>query len=498
MRIAWTEKKIDECDAALVVVLAREGGASRAFDQLDRMSGGALGAQAAEESFAGQEGRVLEWRGAIGGRTLRAIAVGLGRRPADPAATRDAVARGYSAATRQRARTAAVYLDDAPAASLARRVAWAVEGLHLASYRFDAYRSKPAAGAEKIRAFSVGVHRASGHAQAAKARDAAARGAVRAGAVSLCRDLVNEPASALGPAEFATTAARIARERGLACTVWDAEKLRRRGMRLVLAAAAGSAREPRLVHLKFKPAGRATRRVVLVGKGVTFDSGGLCIKQARSMADMKTDMAGGAVVLAAIAAAAQLRVDCEVHALIPLAENGVGPAAARPGDVVKGYSGTTVEIVNTDCEGRLLLADALAYAGELDADEIVDVATLTGACPVALGQHRAGFLASDEALARRFQDAAAAAGELVWRLPLAEELDRDLRSDVADVKNAGGRFGGAIAGGLFLKRFLKPETAWVHVDIAGPARAETATPLCPRGGSGYGVLTCIAFLEGTR
>jgi len=494
MRITWTGKRIDTCDAALVVVLSREGGRNRAFEDLDRLSGGALGTQAAEESFKGQDGRLLEWRGDVGGRTRRVAAVGIGSRPAGAATVREAVARGYGAAVRQRVRTAALFLDADQSAAVPARIGWAVEALHLASYRFDAYRTKPAAGVE-VRLFSVGVHRVTGRAQTAAFEATVAGAAARAAAVNLCRDLVNEPASSLGPVQFAATAKRVAREKRLVCSVWSAEMLRRRGMRLILAVAEGSGVEPRLVHLTYKPARRASRRVVLIGKGVTFDSGGLCLKPVKSMSDMKTDMAGGAVVLAALSAAAQLGMDAEVHALIPLAENGVGPGAARPGDVVKGYSGTTVEIVNTDCEGRLLLADALAYGCELGADEIVDFATLTGACPIALGPHRAGFLATDDTLARRFEDAAAAAGELVWRLPLADELERDLRSDVADIKNAGGRFGGTIAGGLFLKRFVKAATPWLHVDIAGPARAENTTPLCPRGGTGYGVLTCLAFLE---
>lgn len=486
MRVEWTGKRMDACDTALVVVLFREGADNRAFHDLDRRSDGAIRAQASEESFKGQEARVLEWRGDLGGRTRRVAVIGLGDRGAAAAAVRDAVAKAYVVATRQRVKTAALFVD----ADASQLLGWAVEALHLASYRFDTHRSKPATGAE-IRKFAVGIHATSGR---AAARTAFHEAAARAAAVNLCRDLVNEPASSLGPSQFAATARRIAREKKLVCRVWNAAQLERRGMRLVLAVAAGSGVEPRLVHLTYKPTRRARRRVVLVGKGVTFDSGGLCIKPARSMSDMKTDMAGGALVLAAVCAAAELGVDAEIHALIPLAENGVGPGASRPGDVVEGYSGTTVEIVNTDCEGRLLLADALSYASELGADEIVDFATLTGSCPVALGPCRAGFLTSDDALARRFETAAESAGELAWRLPLADELERDLRSDVADIKNQGGRFGGTITAGLFLKRFVKAEIPWLHVDIAGPARAEHATPLCPRGATGYGVLSCLAFL----
>jgi leucyl aminopeptidase len=492
MRVVWTDKSLETCDAALVAIAAtRKGGA--AFAAIDALSGGALRAQAEEESFDGQDGRVLEWRGDLLGRTRRVVAVGLGERPAGAAGFREAVVRAYAAASKLRAATAAIYVDGETSEAARRHVGWAVEALHLAQYKFDAYRTKRQDRPEPKR-FSIGVCWGSGRKRAELARAAADEATARAEATVLCRDLVNEPANALGPSEFAAMARRIAREKRLGCRVWNEAEIRRRGMRLILAVSAGSGVEPRFVHLIYKPAKKARRRVALVGKGVTFDTGGLCLKPAKSMADMKTDMAGGAIVLAAMSAAAALGADVEIHGLIPLAENGVGPGSSRPGDVVKGYGGTSVEIVNTDCEGRMLLADALEYACELDVDEIVDFATLTGACPISLGQHRAGVLSTNDALASRYEAAAAEAGELVWRLPLAEELERDIRSDVADVKNQGGRFGGTITAALFLKRFVKPSIPWLHVDIAGPARADAATSLCPRGATGYGVLSCLAFL----
>lgn len=492
MLVRWTEKEIGACDAALVAVLARRGGGP-AFDALDALSGGSIAAQAKEESFDGKEGRTLEWRGEWGGRTRRVVVAGLGERKADAAAVRDAVARCHGAAVRLRAPSASIYVDGAGPDEERARVGWAIEALHMAGYRFDAYRSK-ARDDRGPRRFSVGLHTGGRRRRDPGLLAAAAEAGARAEAVSLCRDLVNEPANELDPARLAGRARRVARERGLGCRVLGKAQLQKRGMGLVLAVAAGSGVEPRLVHLIYAPRKKPRRCVALVGKGVTFDSGGLCLKQAKSMIDMKTDMAGGALVLAAISAAAALSLDVEVHAIVPLAENGVGPGASRPGDVVRGCTGTTVEIVNTDCEGRMLLADALAYAGELGADEIVDFATLTGSCPVSLGPHRAGLLSNDDGLAARFEAAAGRAGELTWRLPLAEELDRDLRSDVADVKNAGGRFGGTITAALFLRRFVGRSTPWLHVDIAGPARADSATPLCPRGGTGYGVLSCLEFL----
>jgi leucyl aminopeptidase len=209
---------------------------------------------------------------------------------------------------------------------------------------------------------------------------------------------------------------------------------------------------------------------------------------------MKTDMAGAAVVLAAMVALPKLGVTAEVHGLIPLAENAVNGLAYRPSDIFESYSGITVEVVNTDAEGRLLLADALAFAEELRPDEIIDHATLTGACVIALGSHRAGVMGTDDLLCESYLAAARQAGELMWRLPLAGELEGELRSDVADVRNVGGRWGGAITAALFLKRFVK-KAPWIHVDIAGPSRAEKNTPLTRRGGTGFGVLSCLSYLE---
>jgi leucyl aminopeptidase len=310
----------------------------------------------------------------------------------------------------------------------------------------------------------------------------------------LCRDLVNEPANVLNPVEFAARARAVAKDAGLECKVLDRAALRKKGMRLILAVGQGSSNEPRFVHLVHKPADPSGKKIALVGKGVTFDSGGLCLKPGKPMAEMKTDMAGAAVVLATMAALPRLGVTAEVHGLIPLAENAINGQAYRPSDVFESYSGITVEVMNTDAEGRLLLADALAYAEELGPDEIVDHATLTGACVVALGSHRAGLMGTDDGMCDRYIAAAGRAGELMWRLPLAGELVNELKSDVADVKNIGGRYGGAITAGLFLKRFVG-KTPWIHLDIAGPARAEKNAPLARRGGTGFGVLTCLSYLE---
>jgi leucyl aminopeptidase len=238
----------------------------------------------------------------------------------------------------------------------------------------------------------------------------------------------------------------------------------------------------------------ARRRIVLVGKGVTFDSGGLSLKTNEGMLDMKTDMAGAAAVLAAIAAAAREKLPIEVHALAACTENMPSGSSYKLGDVIASMAGKTVEITNTDAEGRLTLADALTFGLQLEPDAIIDLATLTGACIVALGPHTAGVMSNDDALASEWIAAAGAAGEEVWRLPLPPRLIEQLKSEVADMKNTGERWGGALTAGLFLREFVGT-TPWVHVDIAGPSSADKEFAHVSKGGTGFGVATILSFLR---
>jgi leucyl aminopeptidase len=492
MRVSWTNEKLERSKAALVAIPFRKGGPNPAFEMLDRKSRGALTALAREERFKGEANRVIVWRSTRKGLPARVAVVGMGKSVADAATWRRMWARVVELAARHRLRgSVAAYVDGPTAEHREREVAWSVEGLALGGYRFTSHRTGRVGG-KPPRSARVGIY-APGQ-PTADARLAAARARTRAEAVVLCRDLVNEPANILGPEEFAKHSKEAAKTAGLSCETWGRAAIGKKGMNLLLAVAQGSAKEPRFVHLTYRPQQPSDERIVLVGKGVTFDTGGLCLKPGKSMIEMKTDMAGAAVVLSVMTALAQLDVGVEVHGLIPLAENAVNGSAFRPSDVFSSYSGITVEVLNTDAEGRLLLADALAYAEELEPDRIIDHATLTGACVVALGSHRAGLMGTDEELCADYLAAAASAGEPMWRLPLADELDGELKSDVADVKNVGGRSGGAITAGLFLKRFVK-NTPWIHVDIAGPARAEKSTPLMRRGGTGFGVLTCLEYLE---
>jgi leucyl aminopeptidase len=275
--------------------------------------------------------------------------------------------------------------------------------------------------------------------------------------------------------------------------VLDKQAILKAGMRLHYAVGQGSSNEPRFIHLSYTPKG-AKKTLAFVGKGLTFDSGGLCIKPAQGMGEMKSDMGGAAAVLGLMAAIAVLKPKVAVHGIIGAAENMPDGAAYRPGDIFKSLDGKTVEIINTDAEGRLVLADALAYARDLAPDLIVDAATLTGACVVALGKTCSAFYSADEQLVKRFNQAASQAGEAFWRMPLLEDMREQLQSDVADLKHTGERWGGSISAALFLREFVG-QVPWIHCDIAAPVLADRPKGFYPKGGTGHPVLTFLSFVE---
>jgi leucyl aminopeptidase len=316
--------------------------------------------------------------------------------------------------------------------------------------------------------------------------------------VGLARDLVNEPAGAMTPTALAEVARGLVEDlhRHLTCEILDEAACEKLGMGLFLAVARGSVEPPQFIHLTYTPPNPdpSLPKVALVGKGITFDSGGLSLKPSASMKDMKCDMAGGAAVLGAMGLLADYDVRCEVHGIVPACENMPGGQAYRLGDVIRGMDGPSVEVINTDAEGRLALADGLCYARSLGCDRIVDLATLTGACLVALGPEVAGVLGTPQPLCEALLTAAEEAGEAVWQLPLLEDLNDMLKSPVADCKNAGARWGGTITAALFLKKFAK-DVDWVHLDIAGPAYLDKSKPGRPAGGTGFGVTTLLHWLS---
>lgn len=312
--------------------------------------------------------------------------------------------------------------------------------------------------------------------------------------IALSRDLVNDPPNSLTPEALANHASKIAENSGfLECRIYDENELADMGMNALRAVSLGSDNPPRFIHMTYKPENRTTRQIAIVGKGITFDSGGLCIKPADGMKTMKMDMAGAAVVLGVMKAISELKPKVVVHGLIPASENMTGGLAYKPDDVIKVLNGKTVEIVNTDAEGRVAMSDALSYAVKNNVSEIIDLATLTGACIVGLGPYTAGVMGNNSRFIKSLLKSAENTGEKMWQLPLDEELSDEIKSQVADIKNSGSRWGGAITAGLFLQNFVD-DTPWTHIDIAGPSFIEKPNDWYPYGATGFGVKTIVDYL----
>jgi leucyl aminopeptidase len=366
------------------------------------------------------------------------------------------------------------------------------EALGLASYTFSV---RPDAKPARLKRATLVVE------EPAAVRRDLARAAVVTTAVHRARDLANLPSLGKSPAWLAEQARGLGEAAGVAVSIREVPQLEAEGFGGVLAVGQGSDRSPRFVEMTWSPPG-ADRHIVLVGKGITFDSGGLSLKPADPMARMKTDMAGGAAVMATMAALADLEVKVKVTGLIPLAENMPGAAAVRPGDVVRHYGGRTDEVLNTDAEGRVVLADALAYAvGTLSPDAVVDIATLTGAASLGLGRRHGALYSTSPALRDELLDAAVTGGERLWSMPLVEEYRDALDSEIADLRNIGDPeleySGGSIVAALFLREFVGT-VPWAHLDIAGPGRAEADEDEATKGATGFGVRTFLRWLENLR
>ena len=364
----------------------------------------------------------------------------------------------------------------------------AAEGLGLGSYRFDRYRSKPEPHGPLSKVTVLGASRWDDKAMKAAVK----RADVIVDAVTWARDLVNTPAGDLPPAEIAREAQKMAKQVGLTCKVWTEAQLKAGGFGGILGVGQGSVNPPRMIELTYTGAGKTTP-IALTGKGIAFDSGGLSIKPADGMETMKDDMGGAASIMATMKVVARLKPKINVIAVIPSSENMPSGSAQKPGDVIRHYGGKTSEVLNTDAEGRLILADSLAYLAEKKPQLIIDTATLTGACVVALGSDIAGAMGNDDALAQELVATGAATGEPVWQLPLHPDYRKLIDSNVADIKNIGKRWGGAITAAWFLAEFVQ-DVPWVHLDIAGPAFSETGTDIGPKGGTGVPVRTLVKFV----
>jgi leucyl aminopeptidase len=414
-----------------------------------------------------------------GGKGLTAV-VGLGEAAALDVAGLRRAGVALARALKKQVTLAIPLLEDLPAGLDASAAAQALaEGIVLGAYSFEKYKSegKPSAITKVVLVGSGGRTWA----------PAAVRGGAIADAVCWARDLVNEPGGTLTPPELAKIAAARARRAGLTVRVHTEAAIEKMRLGGLLGVNRGSTQPPRLLELVYEPTGRAAGTLALVGKGLTFDSGGLSLKTGVGMMTMKCDMAGAAAVLGAMVALPIVKPKARVHAWVPITDNMPGGDATRPGDILRIRNGKTVEVLNTDAEGRLVLADALSLASETKPDAIVDLATLTGACLVALGPSIAGVMGNDDDFVGAVRAAADATGERVWPLPLPADYKKQLDSPVADMKNIGGAYGGSITAGLFLQEFVAAGLPWAHLDIAGPAFLEAEEPEQPRGGTGFGV-----------
>ncbi len=458
------------------------------LDGFDRAMNGALLKAQKKDEFKGKKDSTLS----LPIQTARVkanklIAFGLGEhRSITEADIRTFAAKAARAANGERAKKLVLGLP----AGAEQFLRAAVEGVELGAYRFTKYLT----GDRKPKAELTQVTITTINEPPANAKDLVAQGQHVGHGVNLARDLSNEPPNELFPDTLVLAAKAMAKEHGLKIQAFDFAEIKKRGMKLLQAVGQGSERKPTFAHISYVPA-KPKKRIIVVGKGITFDSGGISIKPAAGMGDMRHDMSGAANVVGLMAIIGALKPNVEVHGIFAAAENMPDGAAYRPGDIWGSLDGKSVEIVNTDAEGRLILADALAYARELKPDLLIDNATLTGACVVALGSTCSGYYTSNEDTAKEWSAAVAGSGEQMWRLPLIEELKDQLKSDVADLKHTGDRWGGSISAALFLREFIGTTKNWVHCDIAGPAIGDRIRGWDPKGGTGHGVLTFLKVIE---
>ena len=460
---------------------------TRDLKQLDEQLSGTIGELITEEEFKGKSGSTVTTR-LSGNQTVRKlILVGLGKvEDIDVDSYRTVAAAIARLATKDKNLGISLPIKKEPSA-----IAQAItEGIHLALHQDNRFKSETEDQSPKLETIEL---------LGLDGQDAAiARGETMVSGVILARELVNAPANEVTPITMAETAQEIANEYGLEIKILeqaDCENFEQ-GMGAYLGVARASDIPPKFIHLTYKPPGTAKRKVAIVGKSLTFDSGGLNLKTGGSgIETMKMDMGGGAATLGAAKAIAQIKPDVEVHFICAATENMISGKAMHPGDILKAANGKTIEVNNTDAEGRLTLADALVYAESLGVDAIVDLATLTGACVVALGNDIAGMWSTDESLAGELETAAKSAGEKFWQLPMEDKYFEGLKSKIADMKNTGPRAGGSITAALFLKQFIK-DTPWAHLDIAGPVWSDKPSGINNAGATGFPVKTLVNWVLG--
>ncbi|MBI3077494.1 MAG: leucyl aminopeptidase [Deltaproteobacteria bacterium] len=484
-------------EPADVVVLGQfEGEAALAGEaaELDKALSGLLSDVISEGEFRGKllQVAMLPSRRAIPAK--RVLLVGLGKRPefaldrlrqAFGKAAKEVRDRGFRSLAAGLPGAEAGVLEPAAAAQAM------TEGVLLGLYRLTRYKTAEAEELKEVEQFTIVA--ADEVAQRA-AEQGSGRGRILAEAVNFTRDLTVLPANEATPSYLARTAEELARSDGLTVTILDVPQMRELKMGALLGVAQGSQQPPRFIVLEHEGGRPRDRPIVLVGKGITFDTGGISLKPAERMEEMRGDKAGACAVLGTMRAVAALSLPVRVVGLAPATENMPGGTAQRPGDIVTSLSGLTIEVINTDAEGRLILADALGYAARYDPECVIDLATLTGACVIALGHEVTGLFGNDPELMDRLRRAGEVTGERVWPMPLFDEYDEQIKSDFADVKNVGGRPAGAITAAAFLKKFAKAYR-WAHLDIAGTSWMDKPRAYLPKGATGVGVRLLCQFLE---
>lgn len=484
------------CDLLGLSCFEDELGNLEIFRVLDHELDGFLSSLAKEEDFKGKDGETLLIHTFNRLPSKRILLIGLGKRSDfDIPNIRRYGAKLVQLAKKYGVKELAAVLPSIASAAQQRGFQFLAEGLLLGNYRFEQLKSEENQTKDKLEKVQLLTFPKTD--QKNPSSICIAKAEVITKSICIARNLVNEPSCRMTPLKLTEFAIGLAKDSGLEHKVLDSKDCEKKGMNLFLAVAKGSLQEPSFIHLIYKPKSKSSsknHRLVLVGKGITFDSGGLSLKNSKNMADMKSDMAGAASVLGVMSALPALGIQSEVHAIIAATENMPSGSACKVGDVYTGLSGKSVEIINTDAEGRLTLADALAYAVQLSPDEIIDIATLTGSCVVALGPHMAGVMGNDRSFIERFIAASRSAGEDVWHLPLPLRLKEQLKSDIADLKNLGERWGGALTAGLFLQEFVN-KIPWIHIDIAGPSFADKPYDHIPKGGTGYGVATILEYIS---
>ena len=475
MKLSFSSPALPK-SGALAVGVHGDGVLTDAAKALDEASGGALTRAMKAAQFEGKPEQTLSLLCPPGTDLDRVVLIGLG----EAGALDDNGWQSYGGTAYAALSAAKSAVLDVPGDATA--AAHAAFGAKLRSYRFDKYRTTEKK-ADKPSLSKLALHCP----DSAAAKEAFAPLEGVAEGIFLTRDLVSEPANALGPEEFAKICKKLDKT-GLKVSLYGEKEMSKLGMGSLLSVGTGSARESHMVVLEWNGGKEKDAPLALVGKGVCFDSGGISIKPAAGMEDMKWDMGGAGVVTGTLVALAKRKAKANVVGLIGLVENMPSGTATRPGDVVTSMSGQTIEVINTDAEGRLVLADVLTYAQKtFKPKAIVDLATLTGAIIIALGSEHAGLFSNSDSLAEQVAAAGVATGEKVWRLPLGDAYDKQIKSDIADMKNVGGREAGSITAAQFLQRFIEDKTPWAHIDIAGVTWSKKDTSTVPKGGTAFGV-----------